>query len=102
MYCYEIFIAIMYITMSLLVLVVLICTIIVLTWGVSEWWFYKRHEGDIVKMEKCPFKTPCLKYDEVGSKEAVRRVARLILENMEKEELHKKKLYEDLASGKIG
>lgn len=74
----RIFIAMMYITMSLVVLVILICMIVVLTWGLSVWWFYKRHEGDIVKMEKCPFKTPCLKYDEVESKEAVRRVERLI------------------------
>lgn len=103
MYVYlVIFIGMVNITISILALVILIGTIMILTWWVSEWWFYRRHEGDIVKMEKCSFKTSCVRYDEIETKTAVKRVAKLILKNIESEELEKKKLYEDLASGKIG
>jgi predicted negative regulator of RcsB-dependent stress response len=90
------------VTISLLTLVVLLCLVIVAVWYVSGWYFYKRHEKNIMKMEKCPYKNPCLKYDELETRGAVKRVAKLILENIEREELVKRKLYEDLASGKVG
>ncbi len=90
------------VTISILALFCIIALVITLTWGMTYWYIYRRIRGEVIQMEKCPFKTPCLKYNEVQTKEAVRRVAKLILQNMEAEELHKKKLYEDLASGKLG
>lgn len=88
--------------MSIFVLVWIITITGILTWWMSERWIYRKLQKEVIEMEKCPFKTPCLKYDDVQTKDAVRRVAKLIIENMEKEELGKRKLYENLASGKLG
>jgi len=91
------------ITISVVVFMCIIAAVIILTWWVVDWFMYKKLEKQVMKMEKCPFKTPCLRYDEMETKAAVKRVAKLILVNMEKEELKKSgELYKDLASGKIG
>lgn len=98
----KIFIGMITMNISVLAFFSIIISVIILTWWVTGRVIYRRIRAQVIEMERCPYKTPCLKYDEVQTKDAVKRVSKLILQNIETEELQKRKLYEDLASGKLG
>ena len=54
-------------------------------------WIYAHQRIKIqAKSYGCPFKNACLRYDEKETKEAAKRVAQLLLENMESESNYKK------------
>ena len=54
-------------------------------------WIYAHQRIKIqAQSYGCPFKNACLHYDEKETKEAAKRVAKLILDNMESETAYKR------------
>lgn len=62
------------------------------------WFLRKKYCNNQISHHVCPFNDACTKYDPTYTKEAAKRVATLLINNMEEETKYKKALRQFIQS----
>lgn len=80
--------------MNIILIMLIVVVSCLVTWWITLKIFKRETRKKVLEGHTCPFQNACTMYDTYNTAEAARRVARLMLENMENEEEYKKQIYE--------